>query len=158
MVGVVQVMVTSSKGLMQACFTFQNCCTQYPWPRNRPLSTHASTRDPWTITSKSGSVSCGVTAPFSWVLVCTRFCLCPPRVSVSPALWKLCDQILLTFKFKVPESFQSICQIPRLGNLLFGLEVSQQCKNFFGIIVLQFVDRPPGGCIVGLMVISFKRT
>ena len=27
-----------------------------------------------------GSVSCGVTALFSWVLVHTRFCLCPPRV------------------------------------------------------------------------------
>ena len=23
---------------------------------------------------------CGVTGPFSWVLVCTRFCLCPLRV------------------------------------------------------------------------------
>ena len=33
-----------------------------------------------TLTGKSGSVSCGVTAPFSWVLVHTRFCLCPPRV------------------------------------------------------------------------------
>ena len=32
------------------------------------------------LTGKSGSLSCGVTAPFSWVLVCTRFCLCPPRV------------------------------------------------------------------------------
>ena len=30
--------------------------------------------------SKSGSVSCGVTAPFSWVLVHTSFCLYPPRV------------------------------------------------------------------------------
>ena len=29
---------------------------------------------------KSGSVSCLVTASFSWVLVCTSFCLCPPRV------------------------------------------------------------------------------
>ena len=28
----------------------------------------------------SGSVSYGVTAPFSWVLVHTRFCLCPSRV------------------------------------------------------------------------------
>ena len=28
----------------------------------------------------SGSVSCGVTAPFPWVLVHTSFCLCPPRV------------------------------------------------------------------------------
>ena len=38
-----------------------------------------STGDSWTLTGKSGSVS-WVTAPFSWVLVCTRFCLCPPRV------------------------------------------------------------------------------
>ena len=30
--------------------------------------------------SKSGSVSCGVTAPFSWVLVHTSFCLYLPRV------------------------------------------------------------------------------
>ena len=32
-------------------------------------STHASTGDSWTLPGKSGSVSCGVTAPFSWVLV-----------------------------------------------------------------------------------------
>ena len=31
--------------------------------------THTSARDSWTLTGKSGSVSCGVTAPFSWVLV-----------------------------------------------------------------------------------------
>ena len=43
-------------------------------------ATHASTRDSWALPGKSGSVSCGVDAPFSWVLVCTRFCLCPPRV------------------------------------------------------------------------------
>ena len=34
-----------------------------------------------------GSVSCGVTACVSWVLVCTRFCLCPQE-SVSPVLCK----------------------------------------------------------------------
>ena len=33
-----------------------------------------------TLRGKSGPVSCGVTAPFSWVLVLTRFCLWPPRV------------------------------------------------------------------------------
>ena len=37
-------------------------------------------RDSRTLMSKSGSVSCGVIVPFSWVLVQTRFCLCPPRV------------------------------------------------------------------------------
>ena len=31
-------------------------------------------------------VSCGVTAPFLWGLVCANFCLCPPRLeSVSPS-------------------------------------------------------------------------
>ena len=60
-----------------------HCYTQCPQPCSRLLPTHASARDSWTLTGKSGSVSCGVTAPFSWVLVHTRFCLCPPRVSQS---------------------------------------------------------------------------
>ena len=42
----------------------------------------------YTLTGKSGSVSCEVTAPFSWVLICTKFCLCLLRVSVSLVLWK----------------------------------------------------------------------
>ena len=47
-------------------------------PCSRPPSTHA--RDSWTLTDESGPGSCGVTAPFSWVLVHTSFqkniCLC----------------------------------------------------------------------------------
>ena len=58
----------------------RNRCTQCLQPCSRPLLTHASTGDSWTLTGKSGSVSCGVTAPFSWVLERTRLCLCPPRV------------------------------------------------------------------------------
>ena len=54
-----------------------------PLTLQQPPPTHASARDSWTLTGKSGSVSCGVTAPFSWVLVHTRFCLCPPRVCFS---------------------------------------------------------------------------
>ena len=46
---------------------------QCSWPQGRPLSTQASAWDSWTLTGKSGSVSCGVTAPFSWVLVFTGF-------------------------------------------------------------------------------------
>ena len=57
-----------------------HCCTQCPQPCSRPPPTHASARDSWTLMGKSGSASCGVTAPFSWVLVHTSFCLCPPRV------------------------------------------------------------------------------
>ena len=49
-------------------------------PYSRPPLTHTSARDSWTLMGKSGSISCVVTVPFSWVLVHTRFCLCPPRV------------------------------------------------------------------------------
>ena len=51
-----------------------------------PLALQQATTDPhlcwrlWTLMGRSGSVSCGITAPFFWVLVHTRFCLCPPRV------------------------------------------------------------------------------
>ena len=55
-----------------------HCYTQCPQPCSWP--THASAGDSWALLGKSGSVSCGVTAPFSWFLVHTRFCLCPPRV------------------------------------------------------------------------------
>ena len=112
---------------------------QCPWPHGRPLSTHTSIRDSWTLTGKSGSIFCGVTAPFSWVLVHTRFCLCPPRVwcssLLSPVLWKFYNQIPLPFKVKFPGGSQSLWWIPRLGYLLWALELSQQYKNFFGIIV-----------------------
>ena len=51
-----------------------------PDASGRPLSIHTSARDSQTLTGQSGSVSSGDTAPFSWLLVHTRFCLCPPRV------------------------------------------------------------------------------
>ena len=72
-----------------------HCCTQCSAPCSRPPPTQAAARDSWTLSGKSGSVSCGVTAPFSWVLVHTSFCLCPPRV-VSPVLckfWWLCGGV-----------------------------------------------------------------
>ena len=71
------------------------CYTKCPKPCSRPPLTHASTGDSWTLTGKSGSVSCGVTAPFSWVLVHTRFCLCPPRVCflVLCKVWQLCGGV-----------------------------------------------------------------
>ena len=75
------------------------------------------------LTGKSGSVSCEVTTPFSWALVCTRFHFRPPK-SVSPVAWKFCNQIPLASKVKFPGVFQSLCWIPRLGNLLWLLELS----------------------------------
>ena len=68
-----------------------HCCTQCPQPYSRPPPTHASARDYWTLTGKSGSVSCVVTTRFSWVPVHTSFCLCPPTVCfpVLCKVWQL---------------------------------------------------------------------
>ena len=107
--------------LLQKVFC-RHCCIQCPWRCSRPLSTHTSAGNSSTLTGKSGSVSCGVTAPFSWVLVHARFCLC--QKSVSPVLWKFCNQILLASKVKFPGDSLSLCQIPRLGNLLWVLELN----------------------------------
>ena len=57
-----------------------------------------------TSVSCFGSVSCGVTTAFPWVLVHARFCLCPLRLEslFSPVLWKSYNQILLAFKVRFP--------------------------------------------------------
>ena len=70
MVEVVKIMVHPSKGPMQAPLY------SVPQSGSRLLPTHTSTGDPWKFTGNSRSVSCGLSAPFSWVLVCTSFCLC----------------------------------------------------------------------------------
>ena len=44
--------------------------------------------------------------------------------SVFPILWKYSNQIPLASKVKFPGDSQSLCQIPRLGNLLWVLEIS----------------------------------
>ena len=49
-------------------------------PRQATIDT---CRDSKTLTGKSDSVSCGVTAPFPWVLVCTRF-VCALQESLFP--------------------------------------------------------------------------
>ena len=67
---------------------------------------------------------------------------------ISPGLWKFCKQIPLAFKVKVP----------RLGNLLWALELVQQHEKFFVIIVLQFVGCLLSGSMVELMATSSKRT
>ena len=66
--------------LQKVAIIFINSNTQWPQPCSWPPLTPASTGDSWILMGKSGSVSFGVTAPFFWVLVNTRFCLCPPRV------------------------------------------------------------------------------
>ena len=97
-------------------------------------------------TGWSDSVSSCVTVPFPWVLVHTGFCLCPPRVKFlfPPVLCKSCNQIPLVFKVRFPDDSQSVCQIPRLGSLIWGIGPSQQWENFLDIIVLEIAGDPLG--------------
>ena len=60
----------------------RHCYTQCPQPCRRPQPTHTSAGDSWTLTGKSGLVSCEVTAPFSWVTAekpSTGECWIPPK-------------------------------------------------------------------------------
>ena len=75
-----------SGGLLQKVLCVQ-CHTQCLRPCSRPPQTHASTGDSGTLMGKSGPLFCGVTAPFSWALLCARFCLCPPRVCFPSPHW-----------------------------------------------------------------------
>ena len=66
------------------------CYSPCPQPCSMPIPTQAFTRDCWTPTGKSGTVFCGVTVPFSWVLM-HKVLLCPPRVyfPVLCKFWQL---------------------------------------------------------------------
>ena len=60
----------------------------------------------------------------------TQGFFCALQESVYPVVWKFCNHIPLSFKVKFPGGPQSLCGIPRLGNLLWALELVQQCENF----------------------------
>ena len=118
-----------------------HCCTQCPQPaagHHRPtplletLDTHGQV---W-------SVSCGVTAPFSWVLVHTRFCLCPPRICfpVLPKFWwlyggvngnllqeGLCHTQVCCTQIPCP------CGSPLLTHTSTGDTQTQFCPSFCGV-------------------------
>ena len=58
--------------IMAISFKRSHACTAIltdPQYCSRPPLIHASAGDSWTLPGKSGSVSSGVTASFSWVLV-----------------------------------------------------------------------------------------
>ena len=106
--------------------------------------------------STSGSVSCGITASFSWVLVCTRFCLHHPRVSISPV------QGSSVAKYRWPSKSDSLGIFSPFARST-GWEVCHRGWDFCIsvrtslVIVLQFVGCPPGGSMVGLLATSSKR-
>ena len=49
-------------------------------------------------------------------------------------------------------------QFTRKHPILGALEILQQCENFFGIILLQFLSHLLSSSMVGLMAMSSKRT
>ena len=102
---------------------------QCPVPVISPLHRRPSNTNSWF-----GSVSFGVTASILWDFVNEKICFLPPRLESQcpPVFWKSYNQILLTFKARFPLHSLSLCQIPRIT---WGSEPSQQCTNFFGIIV-----------------------
>ena len=118
-----QTMVELMKIIFLQKIPCRHCCTQCPQPCSRPLLTQASTRDSWILMGKSRSVSCGVTAPFSWVLVHTWFCFALQEFAFL-VLWKFCNQIPLASKVRFPTGSQSLWQIPRLGTLFWALELN----------------------------------
>ena len=162
-----------------------HCYTQCPHPCSRPSPTHASARDSWTLMGKSGSVSYGVTVPFSWVLVHTRFCLCPPRVCflVLCKFWQLCGGVngdLLQEGFCHTQicCTQRPCSRPPLTHGFTGDSWTPTDKSwivscgvtvpFSWVLVNRFCCAlqesisqscvSSGSFMVGLMVISYKRT
>ena len=80
---------------------------------------------------------------FLWVLVCTGFCLCPPRIC-SPVLRKFCNQMPRAVKVRFPGGCPSRCLIPRVGSLLRAWTLWQR-KGFSDAIVLQPVGRTRPG-------------
>ena len=77
-----------------------------PHPHSEPLPTYTTTGAPPTLAGGSGSVAYGITIPFSWVLVWTSFCLCPPKTLFAPVLWQSYNQIFLAInQSQIPWGF-----------------------------------------------------
>ena len=97
--------------------------TQCPGLCSRPPLTHASAETPGLSQASLGQslVWSLLLSLGSW---CTQSSVCALQACVSPVVCKFYTQILLASIFKVPGGSQFLCQIPRLGNLLWVLELS----------------------------------
>ena len=123
----------------------QDCCCQCPAPvaghyQPTPLQVTFKHSQEGLIQYLVGSL---LLSPGSWCAQDLVWAL--QEFLFPPVLRKLYNQILLAFKVKFPGNSQFLGWIPRLGRLICCLEPSQNCENFFGVIVLQFVSHPPRG-------------
>ena len=99
-----------------------HCCVWCPWPHSMPLSSHTSARDSRTLQT---SLAQSLVSHCSFLLAASaQGFVCAFQEFFSPVLWKFCNQIPLGSKVKFPGDSQSLCQIPRLENLLWVLELS----------------------------------
>ena len=92
------------------------CYTQCLRPCSRPTPTHASTKNSWIPTDMSRTVSCGVIAPFLWVLV-HKVPLCCPGVYflVWCKFWQLYGGVnrnVLKRAYAIPKSAAPRAPIP----------------------------------------------
>ena len=62
----------------------------------------------------------GLLSPGPW---CPQGFVCALQEPISPVLCTFCNQIPLASEVKFPGDSQSLSQIPRLGNLLWVLEL-----------------------------------
>ena len=107
---------------MAAC-AFQDCCCLCPRLWGRPLSAQASTGNPPTFRGRAGSVSCGLSASFSWILVHTRFYLCPLRVSVSPSSMEILQSNPTGLQGQIPWGFPVPLLDPQAGKPDVGVRI-----------------------------------
>ena len=119
MVEVINIMVMKVNLLQKISWRF--CCTPRPRPCCRPPPTHPSAGASWTLRGKSELVSCRVTAPLSWVLVHTGFCLCPPRVSPQSFVSSDCSMVGLMVipskrAYAIPRSAAPGAPVPASGH------------------------------------------
>ena len=115
MVGVMTVI--TSKGLVcTVVFSAHDRVAGHCWPISPPETPGHSQAS--LAQSLVGSL---LLSPSSWF---TQGFVCALQHAVSTVMCKLCNQIPLASKVKFPGGSQSLCQIPRLGNVLWVLELS----------------------------------
>ena len=95
-----------------------NPAVGHHWPMPLPGSqTHLRLSLPQSL------VASPLLFPGSW---CAQDFACVLQVSLFPSPTEVCNQMPLSFKVKFPGDSQSLCWIPRLGSLLWDLELLQQ--------------------------------
>ena len=132
-----------------------DCYIQCSWLHNRPPSTHASAGHSWTLTDKSSLVSYVVMPPFSWVLVHTGFCLCPPRVFLQSCGNSVSNPTGL--KSQIPWGFSVPLSNPQVGESVVGPRTFATVGELLWYHCSQFMDHLLHGSIMGLMATSSKR-